>query len=61
LPKQSINSANPVAMQKISFTCRIISEDNIGSRTAVGKNVTHRASDFQKAQQLSTNGPQQVQ
>src|SRR4029077_19396460 len=28
---------------------------------AVGKNVTYKASNFQKAQQLSTNGPQQVQ
>jgi hypothetical protein len=28
---------------------------------AVGKNVTHRASDFKTVQQLSTNEPQQIQ
>ena len=31
------------------------------AHSAVGKNVTHRASNFQEVQQLSTNGPQQIQ
>jgi hypothetical protein len=33
-----------------------------GTRSkSVGKNVTHKASNLQKVQLLSTNGPQQVQ
>jgi hypothetical protein len=49
-----------------SFDCLRIRSENYfisagRSYYPVGKNVTHRASNFQKVQLLSTNDPQQVQ
>jgi hypothetical protein len=49
-----------MSKSKVSITVKLFQWRD-SPQFAVCKNVTHKASNFQKVQPLSTNGPQQVQ